>query len=65
MIAKITFTKPEGADLNDIAAFINDALTSWGGGLHPDDPMFHSLKLTRLEVHGQEFTVKAKKNAPR
>ncbi|MCA1452178.1 hypothetical protein I6F35_02975 [Bradyrhizobium sp. BRP22] len=55
MIAKIRFDKPNGAEIDDIAAFIHDALTSWGGQFHPDDPLFHSLNVSRITVHGQEY----------
>lgn len=55
MIARIIFDKPEGATLEDVAHFIRSALTSMGGCLHPEDPMFHSLKLKEIIVHGQVF----------
>jgi hypothetical protein len=57
MIAKIEFTKPSDASVEDIASFIHDALTSWGGGLHPEDPMFRSLELKTVTVHGKKFQV--------
>jgi len=53
----IDFEKPPGADLDDIAQFVIASLTSWGGGLHPEDPMFHSLHLLAVKVHGKSFTV--------
>jgi hypothetical protein len=58
MIAKIKFDKPDGAEIGDIAEFIHDALTSWGGQFRPDDPLFHSLDVSRVTVHGQVFFCK-------
>lgn len=55
MIAKIEFTKPDGADLEDVAIFIHDALSSWGGQFHPDDPLFNSLTLKTVTVHDKRF----------
>lgn len=65
MIAKLKFTKPDGADIEDIASFIDDALSSYGGALHPDDPMFHSLrgKMEYIIVNGQKFIPRALGNA--
>lgn len=57
MIAKVTFIKPVGADRDDIAQFIFDALSSWGGQFRPDDPLFRSLKLTKLIVAGKNYEV--------
>ena len=59
MLAKIEFAKPSGASVDDIAQFIIDALSSYGGGLHPEDPLFHSLTLHRLTVHGKKFEIGA------
>jgi hypothetical protein len=57
MIAKIKFDRPDGADIDDIAQFIIDAVSSWGGQFHPEDPLFHSLHVTGLTVHGRKFDV--------
>lgn len=65
MIAKIKFTKPEGTDEAMLAEFINDALSSWGGQFHPEDPLFHSLR-DRMEwiiINGKKFTCKEEANA--
>lgn len=55
MLAKISFEKPDEASLEDIAEFIDDALSSMGGCRNPEDPLFHSLKLKLIEVHGKKF----------
>lgn len=57
MLAKIEFIKPEGADAEDVAQFIIDCLSSWGGSLHPEDPMFRSLELKKVTVNGRQFEV--------
>jgi len=55
----IDFTRPPNASQDDIADFVLSALTSWGGGLHPEDPMFHSLRgrINKITVHGKTYTV--------
>lgn len=55
MKAIIEFDQPPGADRTDVASFIHDALETWGGQLRPCDPMFHSLRLTRLTVGNKRF----------
>lgn len=55
MKATITFIKPDGASIEDVAEFIDDALSSMGGCRHPDDPMFSSLKMSCIRVHGTDF----------
>lgn len=56
----IEFVKPAGADIDDVAEFALAALTSYGGGLHPEDPMFHSLRgqITGIIVHGKAYAVR-------
>lgn len=63
MIAKITFTKPTNATVEDVATYIHDALSSWGGGLRPEDPMFHSLRdmMTIIEVNGKKYDATEKR----
>jgi hypothetical protein len=55
----IEFVKPDGATVDDVAVFVLDALCSYGGGLHPEDPMFHSLrgKITKMIVHGKDYVI--------
>lgn len=58
MIIKIKIDKPPGTDYNDIAEFIHDALSSWGGQKHPEDPLFHSFRhrISEIVVAGKLFT---------
>ncbi len=37
------------ATLPDVEAFARDALSSWGGQYHPDDPLFRSVAITKIE----------------
>jgi len=49
----ITFDMPTYPPLaGDLRSFIKDALESWGGQRHPDDPLFHSLG--QVTVHAFE-----------
>lgn len=53
----IEYTMPQGADKSTIAEFVVDALESWGGQLHPEDPLFGSLRghMTRIVVNHKAF----------
>lgn len=55
----IDFEKPPGATVVDVAEFTIAALSSWGGGLRPEDPMFHSLRgrMWSVTVHGRKFVL--------
>jgi len=54
---------PEGADVMDVASFVLDALSSYGGGLEPPnednnwtgDPMFNSLDVKRVRIGDNVF----------
>lgn len=49
---RIIVEVPQGATVDDVVIFAVDALTSWGGQLHPDDPLFHSLKVKSISAGG-------------
>jgi hypothetical protein len=55
----IDFERPPGASIDDVADFVHSALSSWGGGLHPEDSMFHSLRdrMRYMTVHGKKYLV--------
>lgn len=40
----ITISPIPEADRDDIAEFVHDALSSWGGQRHPEDPLFTSFR---------------------
>ena len=44
MQIKIEIDPPPGTNRDDIAQFVVDALSSWGGQFHPEDPLFSSLQ---------------------
>ena len=44
MQIRIEIDQPPGTNRDDIAEFVIDALSSWGGQFHPDDPLFESLR---------------------
>lgn len=44
MQIKIEIDAPPGTNRDDIADFVIDALSSWGGQFHPEDPLFCSLR---------------------
>jgi hypothetical protein len=53
----VKFDMPPGVNNEDLAAFVIDALSSWGGQFHPEDPLFHSLRgrIKRVVVRGKHF----------
>jgi len=53
--ATIRFDLPNEVSLEDLATFISDALSSWGGGLHPDDPLFDSLDIKQVRIGHRVF----------
>lgn len=57
MKAVINFENVPGADRDDIAEFIYDALETWGGQLRPCDPLFNSLRLITLTVGQKRFRI--------
>lgn len=48
---------PSGASENDVAGFIIDALETWGGQRHPDDPLFSSLRIDGVTVGKTTLTL--------
>lgn len=53
----IEYKMPQGADKDTIAEFVVDALESWGGQFHPDDPLFGSLRgyMHRIVVNHKAY----------
>jgi hypothetical protein len=39
-----------GVDGQDLAAFIVDALETWGGQRHPDDELFQSMSIKSVKI---------------
>lgn len=44
----VTFDHERAATKAEIEEFIVEALRTWGGQRHPDDPLFHSLERVRV-----------------
>ena len=47
---------PEDVDEEDIAKFVYNAVTSWGGQFHPSDPLFHSLPVKSVQCGKEKVT---------
>lgn len=49
---KITITAlcPGECSDDDIKEFVRDAVSSWGGQFDPEDPLFYSLEVNKIEV---------------
>lgn len=47
---------PDGVSDAELAGFIWDALESWGGSFHPEDPLFHSLELEHIQISKTKYT---------
>jgi hypothetical protein len=54
----IEYTLPQGADKESVANFVVDALESWGGQFHPEDPLFGSLRghMKRIIVNHKDYS---------
>lgn len=46
---------PPGIDDAELASFVADALESWGGQFHPDDPLFDSLNIQAVTIGGIKY----------
>lgn len=46
---RVFFKRPPGVTNRQVKEYIEEALRSWGGGLDPEDPFFHSLRPVRVE----------------
>jgi len=57
-LIKIEYKLPPGTDKDTIAEFIIDALESWGGQFHPQDPLFGSLRghMTKIVVNHKDYS---------
>lgn len=57
MLIHIVIENPPGTDRDSIAEFVVDAISSWGGQFHIEDPLFHSLRnrIKSVKVGGKLF----------
>lgn len=44
------FSWPDGASEEAVAEYVDDAVATWGGSLHPEDPLFSSLDVDSVTV---------------
>lgn len=53
----ISYDMPKGTNRDDIADFVIDAIETWGGQRHPDDPLFTSLrgKISNVVVNNKNY----------
>lgn len=42
----VTVTASDDVRINDLKRYIREAISVWGGQLHPDDPLFEHKKVT-------------------
>jgi len=57
---RIIVKVPEASTVDDVVIFAVNALTSWGGGLHPDDPLFHSLQVKSISAGDVHYALDQK-----
>lgn len=50
VVLTIVGTVEQGVTLPELKNFARDAVSSWGGGLHPDDPLFGSVAVTHISA---------------
>jgi len=54
----ITLNRPPGVSITQMKTYISEAVRTWGGQYHPDDPMFgfhenvHSVKRVKAKATG-------------
>jgi hypothetical protein len=46
VVITIVGTVNKGVTTNDVEKFAVDAVSTWGGQRHPDDPLFDSINVT-------------------
>lgn len=50
VVLTITGTVERGVTMADLKAFAQDAVETWGGQRHPDDPLFGSMDVTAISA---------------
>ena len=59
MKVEVIVDRVPGASDEDVADFVTDALSSWGGQFRPDDPLFRSLDVKRVRIKGVVYEPEA------
>jgi hypothetical protein len=57
-VVQIAFEAPDDADRPLIREFIEEALSTWGGQRHFDDPLFNSLENVKVKFKNRRKTPK-------
>ena len=57
-VVQVTFEAPVDADRALIREFIEEALSTWGGQRHFDDPLFNSLENVKVKFKNRRKTPK-------
>jgi hypothetical protein len=50
-VVTIVGTVEQGVSVSELKGFIEDAVSTWGGQFHPDEPLFSSMKVERVMAH--------------
>jgi len=50
MKIEVIINTPPRVKPDEIASFVEDALSTWGGQFHPADPLFHSLDIRYIRI---------------
>lgn len=50
VVITIVGTVETDVGMRDLKAFAEDAISTWGGQLHPDDPLFSSVDVAHTSV---------------
>ena len=48
VVLTIVGTVERGVTMPQLRDFVQDAVTTWGGQRHPDDPLFDSMKVNHI-----------------
>jgi len=55
MLIKITIENMPNILNDEIAQYVFDALSSWGGSFHPSNPLFNSLHINKITVRNINY----------
>lgn len=54
-LIKVRANVPKECSDEEIAAFVTDALGTWGGQFDPDDPLFDSLDVRSVTIRNRKY----------
>lgn len=50
-VITIVGTVEQGVKTRELQYFVEEAVETWGGQFHPDDPLFSSMDVERILIH--------------